>query len=189
MSASQALTIRLLIRSALADIELEPARVIQAVEDGYMTLQEGNSGCPTKMVIDRSVANRDSIAFSILCFDGRRDLVGYKTSYRHGIDNPDTYDTTISLYDEHGTPYALMVGGTAGAAVHEGLRHLQDYPPNTTMVAIGCDTGEKYLDTVFNDTWLQSHQLHSEPVERQVVGMFEAYRDSHAISCAEVMVA
>ncbi|WP_368665378.1 pyridoxal-phosphate dependent enzyme [Corynebacterium kroppenstedtii] len=78
--------------------------------------------------------------------------------------------------------YGLMVGGTAGAAVYEGLRHLQDYPPHITMVVIVCDAGEKYLDTIFNDASLQTNQLHSELVERHVVGMFDAYRDSHFIT-------
>lgn len=122
MSNFQTPTLRLLTRSDLADIELEPSCVIQAVEDGYMALQEGKSDCPTKMMIGLPVESRDSIAFSMLGFDGHRDLVGYKTSYRHGNDNPGKYYTTISLYDdEHGTPYVLMDCQKSGLPVPQQL--------------------------------------------------------------------
>lgn len=130
MSKSQPPTLRLLTRSDLADIELEPNRVIQAVEDGYVALQEGKSECPTKMMIDLPVESRDSIAFSMLGFDGHRDLVGYKTSYRHGNDNPEKYYTTISLYDdEHGTPYVLMDCQKVGAS---------RTPATTALIAREC---------------------------------------------------
>lgn len=78
--------------------------------------------------------------------------------------------------------FGLLVGGTAGAAIYEGLRHLQDYPAQTTMVVVICDAGEKYLDTIFNDSWLQENHLHSETMEHQVYRFLSAYRDSHAIA-------
>lgn len=76
--------------------------------------------------------------------------------------------------------YGLMVGGTAGAAIYQGLRQLQHYPPQTTMVVIVCDAGEKYLDTIFNQPWLEKHHLYSEVMERQVSNLLQAYQDSHA---------
>lgn len=88
-----------------------------------------------------------------------------------------------------GRERGILVGGTAGAAVYEALRRLQEYPAGTTMVAIVCDAGEKYLDTVFNSEWLKSNQLYSEVMERQVSRMLKAYGDSHAIaSPSEVAV-
>lgn len=101
------------------------------------------------------------------------------------VDDVKAFATARVLARHHG----VMVGGTAGAAVYEGLRHLQDYPAHTTMVVIVCDAGEKYLDTIFNDSWMQTQQLHSELMERRVMGMFEAYRDSHAIARAGVVAA
>lgn len=64
--------LRLLTRSDLEDIELEPSLVIRAVEDGYLAFAEGSSQCPTKMMIDLPVESRDSIAFSMLGFDANR---------------------------------------------------------------------------------------------------------------------
>lgn len=130
MAETHAPQLRLLTRSDLADIELEPANVIRAVEDAYLALHEKKSECPTKMMIDLPVDSRDSIAFSMLGFDGHRDLVGYKTSYRHGNDNPNKYYTTISLYDdEHGTPYALMDCQKVGAS---------RTPATTALIAREC---------------------------------------------------
>ncbi|MDK8728173.1 hypothetical protein QP838_10715 [Corynebacterium amycolatum] len=75
-----------------------------------------------------------------------------------------------------------MVGGTAGAAIYEGLRHLHEFQAGTTMVVIVCDAGEKYLDTIFDTDWLQKNHLYSEVMERQVSRMLRAYGDSRAIA-------
>ena len=48
-------SLRLLTRSDLKDIELEPSKVIELVEDGYRALEQGQSRCPTKMMIDLPV--------------------------------------------------------------------------------------------------------------------------------------
>ena len=139
--------LRLLTRSDLEDIELEPSLVIRAVEDGYLAFAEGSSQCPTKMMIDLPVESRDSIAFSMLGFDANRDLVGYKTSYRHGSDNPDKYYTTISLYDdESGMPYALMDCQKVGAS---------RTPATTALIARECARADAKTVTVFG-TGIQS---------------------------------
>lgn len=123
-------SLRLLTRSDLKDIELEPSKVIELVEDGYRALDEGQSRCPTKMMIDLPVKSRDSIAFSMLGFDGYRDLVGYKTSYRKGGDNLNHYYTTITVYDDStGLPYVLMDCQKVGA-----LRT----PATTALIARQC---------------------------------------------------
>ncbi|MCG7268190.1 PLP-dependent cysteine synthase family protein [Corynebacterium sp. ACRQJ] len=87
------------------------------------------------------------------------------------------FATSRVLARRHG----LMVGGTAGAAVHEGLQTLQTCAANSTVVVLVCDAGEKYLDTVFNDAWLDSHGLRSEIAERHVENMLRAYRDSRSL--------
>lgn len=141
MPIGQSPKLRLLTRSDLADIELEPAAVIDAVAGGYLALENGNSECPTKLMIDLPIKSRDSIAFSMLGFDADRDLVGYKTSYRHGNDNPDKYYTTITLYDdEQGMPYALMDCQKIGA-----LRT----PATTALIARECARKDATTVTVF----------------------------------------
>jgi cystathionine beta-synthase len=54
----------------------------------------------------------------------------------------------------------LFVGGSTGLIVAAALkvaRRLHD--PDALVVAILCDTGERYLSKVFNDEWLQENQL------------------------------
>lgn len=133
--------LKVLARSDLQDIELDPSLVIQLVEDAYAALQADISACPRKMMIDLPVKSRDSIAFSMLGFDGHRDLVGFKTSYRHGGDNPDKYYTTISLYDdENGLPYVLMDCQKVGAS---------RTPATTALLARECARSDAKTATVF----------------------------------------
>ncbi|MEV0375222.1 cysteine synthase family protein [Streptomyces sp. NPDC050636] len=62
----------------------------------------------------------------------------------------------------------LLIGGSAGGVVHEALTRLPSLPPGTTMVALVNDGGEKYLDTVFNDEWMQARGLLDPPAEREI---------------------
>ncbi|MFK4259986.1 PLP-dependent cysteine synthase family protein [Agrobacterium tumefaciens] len=72
----------------------------------------------------------------------------------------------------------FLVGGTAGMAIHVAMRRLPLLECRSTIVVLVCDAGEKYLDTVYNDDWLQERQLLSEPAHRRINRMFEAYRES-----------
>lgn len=54
----------------------------------------------------------------------------------------------------------LFVGGSTGLIVHiaaEIAREVDD--PETCIVAILCDTGERYLSKVFNDEWLEENGM------------------------------
>ncbi|MFD7104957.1 cysteine synthase family protein [Streptomyces celluloflavus] len=62
----------------------------------------------------------------------------------------------------------LLIGGSAGGVVHEALTRLPALPPGTTMVALVNDGGEKYLDTVFNDDWMNARNLLAPAVEREI---------------------
>lgn len=62
----------------------------------------------------------------------------------------------------------LLIGGSAGGVVHAALGRMADLPPDTTVVALINDGGEKYLDTVFNDDWLSDRKLLDPGVERDI---------------------
>jgi cystathionine beta-synthase len=72
----------------------------------------------------------------------------------------------------------FLVGGTAGMAIYVALRRLPLLEPESTIVVLVCDAGEKYLDTVYNDDWLEERQLLSTPADRRIERMFDSYRDS-----------
>ena len=54
----------------------------------------------------------------------------------------------------------LFVGGSTGLIVCAALeiaRRIDD--PGALVVAILCDTGERYLSNVFNDEWMEEHGM------------------------------
>ncbi|MFI6868407.1 PLP-dependent cysteine synthase family protein [Nocardia sp. NPDC050406] len=69
----------------------------------------------------------------------------------------------------------LMIGGSAGGSVHAALDRLEDFPAGSTVVTIVCDGGEKYLDTVFDDTWMSDRDLLDVETERNVAAMLDRY--------------
>ncbi|MEJ8654129.1 pyridoxal-phosphate dependent enzyme [Streptomyces sp. MS1.AVA.3] len=62
----------------------------------------------------------------------------------------------------------LLIGGSAGGVVHEALTRLPSLPPGSTMVALVNDGGEKYMDTVFNDDWMNARNLIDPALEREI---------------------
>jgi cystathionine beta-synthase len=54
----------------------------------------------------------------------------------------------------------LFVGGSSGLIVHVALnvaRRIDD--PNAMVVALLCDTGERYLSKLYNDEWMRENQM------------------------------
>lgn len=64
--------------------------------------------------------------------------------------------------------HALLVGGSAGGVIYQALRHATQVPAHTTTVVLVCDGGEKYLDTVFNDQWMQANGIADEAVTAEL---------------------
>ncbi|MFC8448629.1 cysteine synthase family protein [Kitasatospora sp. NPDC057223] len=62
----------------------------------------------------------------------------------------------------------LLIGGSAGGVVHEALTRLPALPPGAVMVAFINDGGEKYMDTVFNDDWMNARNLIDDAVEADI---------------------
>jgi len=55
--------------------------------------------------------------------------------------------------------YALLVGGSGGGVLYQAIKRIETAPPGSTFVVLICDGGEKYLDTVFNDDWMNERDL------------------------------
>jgi cystathionine beta-synthase len=86
---------------------------------------------------------------------------------------PDTLD--LSVVDEYQTvsdrdsfamarrltrEEGLFVGGSTGLIVHVALnvaRRIDD--PNALIVAVLCDTGERYLSKLYSDEWMRENQM------------------------------
>lgn len=72
----------------------------------------------------------------------------------------------------------ILIGGTAGAAVHLAVRRLVHLPAGSTVVVLVCDAGEKYLDTVYDEEWLLARGLYDEAAERRTLRLLRAYDES-----------
>ena len=51
---------------------------------------------------------------------------------------------------------AILVGGSAGGVL-QAVRRRQHELAGATVVAIAADSGHRYLDTVFDDAWVEAH--------------------------------
>ncbi|RXG30592.1 2,3-diaminopropionate biosynthesis protein SbnA [Leeuwenhoekiella palythoae] len=51
----------------------------------------------------------------------------------------------------------ILAGGSSGAVLSAFLKLQQQLPENSKSVLILCDRGERYLDTLYNQNWVQSH--------------------------------
>jgi cystathionine beta-synthase len=67
--------------------------------------------------------------------------------------------------------FGLLVGGSAGGAIYEALKIAHHAPIGTRVVTIACDSGMKYMDTIFDDDWLarQGLALNEEEAEIKVL--------------------
>ncbi len=72
------------------------------------------------------------------------------------VDDHTSFEMARRITREEG----LFVGGSTGLIVHiaaELAREVDD--PEACIVAILCDTGERYLSKVFNDQWLEENDM------------------------------
>jgi cystathionine beta-synthase len=74
----------------------------------------------------------------------------------------------------------LLVGGSAGGVLHEALHTLEDVPEDSTMVALVCDAGEKYLDSVFDDDWMRERELLDSAAEDEIAEQLGQWRSNDA---------
>ncbi|MEU3891949.1 cysteine synthase family protein [Streptomyces sp. NPDC029041] len=72
----------------------------------------------------------------------------------------------------------LLIGGSAGGVVYEALTRMSSLASGTTMVALVNDGGEKYMDTVFNDDWMNARNLIDPAVEREVDELLTELREN-----------
>jgi ornithine cyclodeaminase/alanine dehydrogenase-like protein (mu-crystallin family) len=146
MSAWPDRGLRILSTRDLAAIEISPAEVVEIVERAYLALAAGTSANPRK--IKTSPQDGRSVSYSMLGRDGARDLVGFKTSYKHqpaADRDQQAYFTSLQLYDDRtGRPVALLDCGRVGAmrtpAVSALLARHCAPPDSETALVVGTGT-------------------------------------------------
>ncbi len=95
----------------------------------------------------------------------RRLIPGLGAGIRPQLCDPTLVDRVVLVTDAdciHGcrrlaSREAILAGGSAGGVL-TAVEKLRGWiPPGSVCVAILPDRGERYLDTIFNDAWVQEH--------------------------------
>jgi cysteine synthase A len=95
---------------------------------------------------------------------GKRNIPGIGTSLRPklaDLSNPDRIvaideATTVEACLSFVRDYHLLVGGSTGTVLAAVQKVASEFTPGDTIVAISADLGDKYLDTIYNPTWVQN---------------------------------
>ena len=53
----------------------------------------------------------------------------------------------------------VLVGGSTGAAMNVAMRMAEILDSDKRIVALACDSGERYLDTIYSDSWMEGNGL------------------------------
>ncbi|AHG18396.1 cysteine synthase [Chania multitudinisentens RB-25] len=68
--------------------------------------------------------------------------------------------------------FGLLVGGSTGGAIYKALEFINKGTIRGNVALVVADGGEKYLHTIFNETWLQERNLISPEIWQQLDGWF-----------------
>lgn len=107
-------------------------------------------------------------AVGSVIFDGqsaKRLIPGHGAAVRPSLYQPGLADRCVHITDPEcvigcrllARREAILVGGSSGAIIM-AINHLrQSLPKGATCVAILPDRGERYLDTIYSDAWVEEH--------------------------------
>ncbi|AYF72883.1 pyridoxal-phosphate dependent enzyme [Nocardia yunnanensis] len=98
------------------------------------------------------------------------------------VSDIDAFATARALAAELG----LLIGGSSGGSVLAALTRLAEFPPHSIVVVIVNDDGEKYLDTVFDEKWMNDRHLLDRSREAEIVTLLRRQRPAHRIDPREL---
>jgi len=64
--------------------------------------------------------------------------------------------------------HALLIGGSAGGVLYKALEDLNNKEGKGNAVILLCDGGEKYLNNIFNDEWMERNNLVDDKIEKNI---------------------
>ncbi|MFE3196162.1 cysteine synthase family protein [Nocardia sp. NPDC059240] len=98
------------------------------------------------------------------------------------VSDVDAFATARALAAQLG----LLIGGSSGSSVLAALERLEEFPAHSNVVVIINDDGEKYLDTVFDDQWMNDRHLLDRTRESEIVELVRQHRPPHRVDPHEI---
>lgn len=97
--------------------------------------------------------------------NGKRLIPGHGSAVRPALYQPDVAERCIRVTDLDCVigcrrlvrQEAILAGGSSGAVLMAVEQVKDQIPVGATCVAILADRGERYLDTIYSDSWVQEH--------------------------------
>lgn len=69
--------------------------------------------------------------------------------------------------------FGILIGGSAGGVLYKALECIAQKKDKGTAVILLCDGGERYIDTVFNDEWINKHSFNNQYVYNNLENWLE----------------
>ncbi|WP_441245529.1 2,3-diaminopropionate biosynthesis protein SbnA [Kitasatospora sp. McL0602] len=96
---------------------------------------------------------------------GRRYIPGLGTSRRPEIFRPGVVDEVVMVPEAQAVQMCrrlagergILMGGSTGSVLAAVEQRKAEIPAHATVVAIGPDSGERYLNTLYDDDWVRGH--------------------------------
>lgn len=173
-------------RSAYVDtLACELLNDIPTIDSFYAAIGTGGSACGTAIGLKK---RNSKTQINVIEPDGSIIFGGEgKPYFQSGTGNPK--DAPIpkiidySLIDKNfyakdteafntcryfAKKYGLLIGGSAGGVLFKSLEDISSKKGNGNAVILLCDGGEKYLNNIFNDDWMQKNKLVDDSIEEKL---------------------
>jgi cystathionine beta-synthase len=82
----------------------------------------------------------------------------------------------------------LLVGGSAGTAVHGALEVARELGPDDVVVVILPDSGRSYLSKLYNDSWMLEYGFLERPGTRARIGEVQRAKLRHGLEVPDLIV-
>ena len=98
---------------------------------------------------------------------GKYFIQGAGLAFRPSILDDQYIDSSMKISDftafkiarDLASKEGILLGGTGACALAAALESLDSFKKNDTVVVVIPDSGERYVDTIYNDNWLNEHNF------------------------------
>lgn len=163
----------------------ELIKELKNINEFYAAIGTGGSSCGTAMGLKKYNSN---IVINVIEPDGSILFGGEgKPYFQSGTGNPKNApipkiidyslinnnfyakdDEAFNTCRYFAKKYGLLIGGSAGGVLYKALEDINKKKGSGIAVILLCDGGEKYLNNIFNDEWMQNNKLINNEIENKL---------------------